>query len=176
VTAKNLGRRLNLPVISLDKYIENQEGGTIQKVVENRGWEYFRECEERCMIQLLSKDSFILDTGGGILEGGNHQYSEKKADLLKKNFFRVYLSIEDRVVLDRLRKLDAATHRPPLPGGNDSVLERRKPWFEKNFDLKVDTTRKTPDKVANEIKNYLEKQETEHSKEAVQLRNNPEKG
>ncbi len=63
---KGLARKLCLPFIDLDQYIEKREKTTITKIFKTKGEIYFRKLENKYVSELLlNPDSFILSLGGG---------------------------------------------------------------------------------------------------------------
>ncbi|MFC2109940.1 shikimate kinase [Bacteroidota bacterium] len=64
--AKNLQLKLNLDLIDLDFYIEENEGMSVTEIFKKKGEVYYRKKESLYLEELLNKEeSFILSVGGG---------------------------------------------------------------------------------------------------------------
>lgn len=138
---KELQNYFSTLAVSLDAYIENEEKMTIAEIVAQKGWRYFREKEYESIRNLLDiSGDIILDTGGGIVEDGDGQKSEKKIKLLKENFYCVYVYMQDDLLLERLQDLGNDSSRVILRGEIKQTLAKRKPWFEQLADVQVDVS------------------------------------
>ena len=137
---QSLQKILRLPYLSMDDYIARKAGLSVQQIVDTKGWSYFREMEFKCLQRQSMRKKIILDTGGGVFEDANGNLSQEKLEILKNNFFSVYLYMEDELILKRLRKLQYSMHRPALPGATElhEVLAKRKPWYEMAADISID--------------------------------------
>jgi len=135
----SLRNKLRIPYLSMDDSITRKARTTIQEIVEEKGWPYFRELEFKCLQRQSLRQKLILDTGGGVLEDSNGDLSQKKLKLLKNNFFSIYLYMDDELLLRRLQKIDYSHHRPALSGSASvqEILSKRKPWYEEAMDIKV---------------------------------------
>ena len=61
-----LSKRLDLPFIDLDEYIENKLGASVPEIFSSKGAVFFRKKEHQCLHQLLNSDeNFVLSLGGG---------------------------------------------------------------------------------------------------------------
>ena len=112
--AKKIAQIWKTNLISLDEYIEKKNGLTIDKIVANKGWDYFREQEELYLEEFSkSEDDFLLlDLGGGIIEDKNKSKSEKNTKILRDVFFTVYLMMDKDKNIDRLLNIGSTTSRP----------------------------------------------------------------
>jgi shikimate kinase len=64
--AKALSKKIALPFIDLDDYIERIEGKTIGELFKSKGEIYFRKIERQSIEDLMErKEDFILALGGG---------------------------------------------------------------------------------------------------------------
>lgn len=150
-----LKKQTGLALIATDHEISQKEGKSISKIVRKDGWNHFRDLEEKYLLKLKDKKKLILDCGGGILEGHDGAFSEKKAAVLKGNFFCIYLYLPDGKLLTRLEKSKRKTSRPNLSGDIKDILKKRKPWFEQLADFTLNTEGLTPGQTAEIIKNKI---------------------
>ena len=146
LVAKKLATALKREVVETDKLIEEREKRTISDIFKNRGEPYFRKVEKEIICEVSRKRNLIIDCGGGaILDKDNREIFKKRGVL-------IYLAATPEVIYGRIKH---QTHRPLL-GGDMSIerinvlLQVRKPLYEQS-DITVDTSFKTPEKVAEEI-------------------------
>lgn len=156
--ASILGKKLNQTVYSTDELIEDASQKTIPELVEQEGWQVFREYEYRICCKLGELDEVIIDAGGGIMvdldEDGNEIWSERKMEALKKNgvVFLLTTSIEDQ-----MKNIESGHYRPSLTGTNSptgelaEVMERRKEFYERAADHVISTENKNLDDCAEEV-------------------------
>lgn len=162
---KKLSDKLRLPLFQLDAIIEKHEGSTIPALVEQHGWDYFRNREAELLAEVAKKDSCILDTGGGVV------LRRENIDRLKKNGLLFWLTADPETIIGRIQD-DAG--RPSLTPGKsfleevEEVLQQRLPLYMQAQDFTIDTGGKTVDAVADEIvKIFKERgQETPEGKQA----------
>jgi shikimate kinase len=62
---KALAQRLSLPFIDLDEQIEAHTAHSISDVIAQQGELHFRKLEREQLLSVLSKEAFVLSTGGG---------------------------------------------------------------------------------------------------------------
>ncbi len=138
--ARELAALFSADFFSLDEEIEKEAGQRIDDIVNSEGWEGFRAREKKMLLQFAEKQqSFILDTGGGVVEGEDAE----KIDALRKNFFCIYLYAPDEEIFSRLKASKKNRSRPDLPGGDaglQEILERRKPLYRKVAHAMVDVS------------------------------------
>lgn len=92
---KKLKKQVNVPVIDLDKAIEEQAGVEISVLFQERGEAYFRELEAKRLREISSLyEDFVLITGGGtpcylsnaefMLQRGNCLFLDTSLAILKE--------------------------------------------------------------------------------------------
>ena len=129
-------------LMSLDSYIKEKHGRSIADIVDTKGWNFFRE-EERIALKEIcdsEKSPLLLDLGGGIVEGKDLSRNLENIELLKNQFFTIYLFISKEKILDRLRHLHQGKHRPSLEENLDSVYDRREAWYQEAASAIIDLT------------------------------------
>ena len=60
-----LAKKLGLPFIDLDSYIEERIHKTISQIFAEKGEEYFRDLERRMLHEVGDFENVIISTGGG---------------------------------------------------------------------------------------------------------------
>lgn len=144
---RNLGRKLNLPLLDTDKLIVDEQNVSINEIFATKGEAFFRQLETQMVEKLIgSKEDAIISTGGGLV------ITEGNGELLKKLGKVVYLRTKEDTIVKRLA---GDTTRPLLKGGLDEkthkLLEYRTPIYEKYADIIVDTDDCGPAKLAEQI-------------------------
>jgi len=124
-----LADSLGLSFIDLDHYIETQIGLSIPEIFEQKGAVFFRK-QERLALEtlLLSKDHFVLATGGGApCYGDNITFMKSHSDQI------IYVKLSVATLLARLRP--SKQHRPLIAHLEGDALEEflRKHLFERAF-------------------------------------------
>ena len=124
-----LSKILASPQVEMDEEIVKKEGMSINKIFEEYGETYFRNCETNLLIELQKK---------------NNQ---------KKNGKVVLLTASPEVILERVKDSD---DRPLLRGNKNTefisnMMEQRRPKYEAAADVVVNTDYKTVEEIAEEI-------------------------
>lgn len=102
---KILAKKLGWDFIDMDEKIEKIEKTKISKIVEIRGWEYFRAVENKITKNVAKLNKTVIATGGGTIL----DHENEKA--LKKNGKIVYLYVKPAICAARILN---DPNRPPL--------------------------------------------------------------
>ncbi len=123
-----------------DAQIESRFNMSIAHMVETRGWEFFRQCESRVLVDLDLSRHPVVATGGGII------LSETNRKWIKNAGVAVWLTATESVLVERIRK-DASTtdHRPDLT--DNSLKEETRTMLKIRIPLYQDVARMTIDTV-----------------------------
>ena len=155
--AQLLAKRLGWSGIDADDRLRRKAGKTIAKVFAEDGESYFRDLEGRLVEEILKEDRAVIAWGGGvILREGNRQR-------LCQNSYVVWLRAAVDTIAQRLdQDRHTATQRPPLTSLDErteiqQLLEEREPFYEECADLTVDTDGLSPEEVAGEIWQEVER-------------------
>ena len=150
--ASLLGRSLGWPVISLDAEIVRDAGMSIVDLVATRGWDYFRDLEQRLLASAVERAPRVIDCGGGVVErNANH-------DSLRRCAHVIWLRACPEALAERLAH---DQERPALTEGQTfleeigEVLKRRSPLYAKLATIVVDTEGSAPESLAATILNHL---------------------
>ena len=153
--SKLLAKHYKKKNISMDDFIEKKAGQTISSIVKENGWGHFRFLEKQCLEEITKIDEiFILDCGGGIVESEDGQVSEEKIQMLKDNYFTIYLYMTPRAVFKRLSLLNHSSHRPALADSESElnmVYERRMPLYKRAAHAIIDISDTTPNEAVHRI-------------------------
>ncbi|MEM7473875.1 MAG: shikimate kinase [Planctomycetota bacterium] len=147
--------KLQRPFLDSDALIEAAESVSIPEIFAERGEAAFRELEEEAVREAAacSMPTVISLGGGAILRESNRERirSAGCAIWLRGSAESLYTRIQG----------DGDTKRPDLTdrGGYDEVVEMlklREPIYADLANLTVDTDKKAPDEILNEIVRWLE--------------------
>ena len=146
--AEMLAERLSREVCSTDAEIIKRAQRSIPDLVQEKGWEHFRDLESQVCEDLGEKDDLVIDTGGGAVLRPQNVASLKKHGVL------VWLTAEVPVIAARI---GGDTQRPSLTGTKsfveeiEEVLRDRRPKYQAAADHVVATDGRTPAEVAQAI-------------------------
>jgi shikimate kinase len=134
-----LAERISLDtgLIFQDTDLQLQENAnmSIEKMIAMRGWNYFRDLEEKILAETSMRQGMIVATGGGIV------LRESNRNILKdKTNLTVYLKADRGLILDRLKADPSPDQRPPLSILSreqevTEILTQREPLYEECADV-----------------------------------------
>ena len=143
-----LGQRLGRTVISTDAAIVQEAGQTIPQIVEQFGWDHFRDLETQMCRKLQNQDNLVIDTGGGLI------VKEENVNLLKAKGTIFWLTAEVPTIVKRI---SGDTQRPSLSGTKsfveevEEILKERAPKYQAAADHVIPTDQTTPHQIADSI-------------------------
>lgn len=146
--AEKLGERLSMRVYSMDDEIVRRAGRSIPEIVEEHGWDRFRDMESRVSAELEGMDNLVVDAGGGVIVRPENIQS------LKKNGIVFWLTADENTIADRIRHGD---QRPSLSGNKSfveeiaEILAQRTPGYQAAADHVIDTASQTVDEAVDAI-------------------------
>jgi len=106
---KKLAKKLELPFVDLDDYIEEKYSSTIRLLIYDKGMDRFREIEKEALEALIRKyENIVISTGGG-----TPCYFDNM-NLMNNSGTTVYLEVDINVLVDRL--MHAKQDRPLIWG------------------------------------------------------------
>jgi shikimate kinase len=150
--ATMLAERLGREVVSTDAMIIKRVGRSIPEIIEQKGWEYFRDQESEVCREVAQQDHLVIDTGGGaILRQDNVEWFKKSGTLF-------WLTAEVATIAERIGD---DTQRPSLTGTQSfvdeisAVVKERQPRYQAAADHLVATDQQTPKQVADSIEALL---------------------
>ena len=118
--AEKIAHANNMLHIDLDIYIEIKEKKKIQEIFEIYGEEYFRQLENKYLLEIiLSKKSALISTGGGTPCFGNNLSAMLESGIV------CYLKTDIKTLADRIKKDHSV--RPLL---KNIALENMESYFK----------------------------------------------
>ncbi len=146
--AKILGHRLGRKVISTDAEIVKEAGKSIPQIVEEFGWDHFRDLETQMCKKLQNQNDLIIDTGGGLI------LKQENVKILKANSTIFWLTAEVSTIVKRI---SGDTQRPSLSGTKtfveeiEEILQERTPKYQAAANHSIPTDQSTPQKLTDTI-------------------------
>lgn len=147
-----LSEKTSWSLFDTDQLIEKQAGMSISRIFEVQGEEEFRRLETETIKALMNREEdWILSAGGGM------PLREENRRLLREAGYVVYLKVEPRTVLHRLK---GDTTRPLLSGGDvrkkvEELLEYRDPVYESAAHVIIKADNPYPDRIADQIRRKI---------------------
>lgn len=148
---KALARRLGWPFVDTDRMIAATVGTSIARMVDEKGWAYFREQERQTLKALSVDDRQVVATGGGVI------LDNRNVSAMRKSGTVVLLTASRKTIAARMLADDATEgSRPSLTGQGlvrevTSVLVERLPLYEKAADFAIDTNREKIEAICDRI-------------------------
>ena len=126
---KAFARKLNLPFVDLDWYMEERFHKTVGELFVERGEAGFRELEKNMLHEVGAFEDVVISTGGGA------PCFFDNMDFMNRNGKTVFLNVHPDVLFRRLRV--AKQKSPILQGKQDDelkefiirALEKRTPFY-----------------------------------------------
>ena len=148
-----LQRRTGLACLDIDERVAAEFGMLIPQIFEEHGEEKFRNAETEVLRKLSPDRPAIIVTGGGIV------LRKENVDLLKQLGTVVWLGADEATLFERASRRN---DRPLLQRENpravfSKLFRERESLYAAAADLRVDTSMKTHDEVAETILNKVEK-------------------
>ena len=145
---KIVAARLGRVLVSTDAEIVKLSGQTIPDIVEQHGWEYFRDLESNVCQELAGRNGLVIDTGGGAI------LRPRNVELLKETGRLFWLTASVSTITERIGH---DTQRPSLTGVKSfvdeiqDVLRERTPKYQAAGDYILETDGRSASEVADEI-------------------------
>jgi shikimate kinase len=151
---KKLSCLLELPFHDTDALIRRQTGKTVREMVLDGGWPAFRQAERAAVAGLAGEEAAVIALGGGaVLDPSN-------VEALKPGGVFIWLRADKETLQERMERDGVNTEQrpsllPPGNGGDGEILRQRTPVYEALADLVIDTTGRSIEAVAEEIRAAL---------------------
>ncbi|WP_026713224.1 shikimate kinase [Flavobacterium daejeonense] len=115
--AKELSKKIAVPFIDLDEFIEKKVKMDIKTIFAEKGEIHFRKLEHECFVELLNlTEPVIIGLGGGTPCYANNHELLKREDVLS-----VYLKASINTLVSRLSL--NKSNRPLIANKNDAEMK-----------------------------------------------------
>jgi shikimate kinase len=136
---RQLADTLGLEFVDADDLLVKNAGKTVAKIVEESGWDHFRDLESRTLQTICEMAPKVVATGGGVI------LREDNVRLLKDHGTVVWLKASVDTIASRMTG-DSKTGEQ-RPGLTDKgaiaeiaeTLKQREPLYSNAMDFSVDT-------------------------------------
>lgn len=145
--ARGFMKLYDLPVMEMDRQIEEQEGMSVSEIFAQKGEAYFRARETELLKALCGRQGLAVSCGGGV------PLRQENVKLMQKSGLVVWLKASPEVILERVSRDDS---RPVLRGRKtleeiSALMEERRPAYEAAASLVVETDGKSIQQICSEI-------------------------
>jgi shikimate dehydrogenase len=147
VVAEKLGALTGMPVIDIDKNIEEKAGFSVTEIFEKDGEHGFRRMEREEIDEVRLVSGHIVSCGGGAV------LSRSNVRVLRNNCLSVWLWVTAKTALERV----GSTSTRPLLDNEDpegvatELLARRISGYAGTCDLLISTEGRSPEEIAGRI-------------------------
>ncbi|MEQ5127394.1 shikimate kinase AroL [Providencia alcalifaciens] len=147
---KKLAEKTGYQFIDTDKLILEHAGMSISDIVQQQGWNYFRQLESQILASIEPQKA-IVSTGGGIILASENQ------QVMRDNGTVIYLRSTPETLAQRLAAEPQAEQRPSLTGKSlleeiEEVMEQRDPIYLSTAHHVIDANQSI-DAIINQIAN-----------------------
>lgn len=155
--ATALASKMGRQPLDLDELMVKKLGLGTAEIVDQHGWDYFRDQESALAQELAQHQKKIISTGGGIV------LRPENITALRRQGVLILLRTSTDTLVDRLR---GSHDRPPLTDAETldaevrQVLKQRQGLYESAADIIIDTDTAGPTEVAEQIIEQLGKEDT----------------
>lgn len=149
---KLLADMLSYDFVDTDHCIESDCRFSIDLLVADKGWTYFRQKETQILERVILGNNQVIATGGGMV------LAPENRALIKTHGFVIWLAADVTTIVQRLEADPQSQATRPrfttrsLLDETRDTLARRTPFYEALADMTVDTTVHTPQHIAEIIK------------------------
>jgi len=148
---KKLAGVLGMDFLDMDRLLVEEEGFTIARIVQEKGWPYFRQQEKHLLQRLSRNRGQVIATGGGVVLDPENRL------LLKKMGLVIWLTADIDVMVERLKQDPAGAEQRPAFSERDLreetglILQERIPLYEEVSDFTLDTSNLSIGETVDEI-------------------------
>ena len=126
--AKGMAQERGVSCYEIDELLESKWGRSIADVVEENGWEKFREEEFLMVKSIVNEPVGIISAGAGFFT------TEEKVEFSLKHFEVLYLEVPIDELFKRLNTPEERAKRPLLSEGDlrlklEQLFEERKRFY-----------------------------------------------
>lgn len=153
---KIISDKLKFKFIDTDQEIERNEKSTIKKIFDLKGEKYFREIEEKLILEILKLNNCVVALGGGSFLNPNI----RKAVL--KNNLSFWLDWDNQILVDRIFKNKKRPKLDNLSKKEIESLKIKRDLIYKFADYKLNCTKLNKNQITNEIISFYENEKNKN--------------
>jgi len=154
---KRLAEVLGMGFLDMDHLIAEEEGFSIARIVQEKGWPYFRRKEKQLLQRLSCNSGQVIATGGGVI------LDPENRSLLRRMGFVIWLTADIDVMVARLKTDPVGAEQRPTFSEMDLreetglILKERMPLYEEVSDFSLDTSDLSIGETVDEIVGIIHK-------------------
>lgn len=159
---KAFAARMGWRFFDCDTELVKAAGRSIKQIVEDQGWNAFRDMERGVLTQVCRMDATVVATGGGVVLDAENIRDMKRSGVI------IWLKAQPDTVKKRILA-DGKTedYRPSLGDTSsfqeiEEVLKRRIPLYAAAMDVEIQTDDAAIDTICSRIHETLKKMNIEH--------------
>lgn len=152
VVGKKLAEMLGRKLIEMDKLIIEKAGMSISEIIENYGWDRFRDLESEVAEKVSQLNNCIIDTGGGVI------LRSENVENLKKHGIIILLKADIESIIKRIKddnQRPSLTRTKSFVDEVEDVMKQRKTMYEDAADFCIDTSKLTLEETVIRVIRYL---------------------
>jgi shikimate kinase len=151
-TGRALARKTGWALSDTDEIVSARFGKAIAEIFAEFGEEKFREAESAALRELSGATPSIIVTGGGIV------LRPENVELLRRLGIVAHLEAEEEILFQRVsrRRTRPLLQTEDPRGTLAKLLRERQPIYREAADLNVETSRVTPEEVADAVIRSME--------------------
>ncbi len=135
---KMLAQRLQWAFVDTDVLVEEKAGCSIASMVQQHGWDFFRQAESEALHNIGTKPAVVATGGGIVLRQENCEY-------MRQQGFVYFLSVPASILHDRLYADPKQEQRPALTELSplqeiENLLQERLPAYLSTAHAAIDAT------------------------------------
>ncbi|HEX8932559.1 MAG TPA: shikimate kinase, partial [Patescibacteria group bacterium] len=145
---KMLAQKLDKKFLDLDEELIKKAGQTLSEIINNKGWDYFREQEAIIAKEKKAVQNSVIATGGGVI------LRQENIEALQKNGILIFLNAHPKILAKRIgtdRERPAFHHGFATEADLTLVLQERQKLYEDNADLIINTNGLAIENVVKKI-------------------------
>jgi shikimate kinase len=139
-----LAETLEKKFVDTDLLIQQQQGKTLQDIVDNDGYLTLRVIEEKTLL-CLSAQNHVIATGGSAV------YSEAAMVHLKTLGTIVFLNVDLPEIVARISNFDTRGLARSADQTFSALFNERRPLYQQYADICINCAGKTPEMIIKEI-------------------------
>lgn len=133
---KIIAEKLSRKLIDTDEEIEKQERASIEQIIKNKNWFYFRKKEKYIVRNFAKQNETVISTGGGVI------LDKENVNVLKKNGKIIFLNCPIEILEQRIEKemqnRPALTKQKKLRDELEELWAKRKEKYFESADMIID--------------------------------------
>lgn len=145
---KIVAKKLNFIFCDTDELIAKEKNISIKEIIEEKGEQYFRNCEKNIIEKYAFQNSHVVSSGGGAV-------GIQTKGIIKSYSYRVWLQCPINKLIDRYKP--NKDKRPLLYNVSNienqlkNTFDQRSSFYDECSNIVIDTSNDSLDSLAKEV-------------------------